>query len=204
MPKVTPAHREGRRQQILTAAQACFAREGFHRTSMQDIQREAGLSPGLTYLYFASKDDIIAAVADERNTREWALIELARGQGDGLSALRALEQGFFGALEAPEERTSRRVGVQVWAEALRNPRILEIVRRGVDEPRALLTRLLLEAQERNQLPVSVNPDALARVLIALFQGFVLQQAWDDEVDAAAYASAMESIIGPLFGARPDE
>jgi AcrR family transcriptional regulator len=166
---------------------------------MQDIQREAGLSPGLTYLYFASKDDIIAAVADERHAREWALIEQARAQGDGLSALRVLAQGFFGALEAPEERTSRRVGVQVWAEALRNPRILELVRRGVDEPRALLTDLLREAQERHELTASANPDALARVLIALFQGFVLQQAWDDEADAASYVAAIEAAVGTLFG-----
>jgi AcrR family transcriptional regulator len=171
---------------------------------MQDIQREAGLSPGLTYLYFASKDDIIAAVADERHAREWALIDQARAQGDVRAALHVLAQGFFAALAAPEERASRRVGVQVWAEALRDPRILEVVRRGVDEPRRLLAHLLNEAQQRHELPASLDPDAFARILIALFQGFVLQQAWDDQVDAAAYMAAVTSTLGALFGVRLGE
>ncbi len=37
MPKVTDAHLEARRQQILDAASACFARQGFHQTSIQDL-----------------------------------------------------------------------------------------------------------------------------------------------------------------------
>ena len=42
MPKVTEEHVAARRRQILSAALSCFAREGFHRTTMQDIFREAG------------------------------------------------------------------------------------------------------------------------------------------------------------------
>jgi len=46
MPKVTDAHRESRRRQILDASIECFAREGFHRTSMAQIIAEAGVSAG--------------------------------------------------------------------------------------------------------------------------------------------------------------
>ncbi|MCH8191827.1 MAG: helix-turn-helix transcriptional regulator [Chloroflexi bacterium] len=46
MPKITQAHLEARRQQILDAAFACFARQGFRQTTMQDIFREADLSAG--------------------------------------------------------------------------------------------------------------------------------------------------------------
>ena len=59
MPKVTQAHLEARRQQILDAAFGCFARQGFHQTTMQDICREAELSPGAVYRYFDSKEAII-------------------------------------------------------------------------------------------------------------------------------------------------
>ena len=65
MPKVTEAHLESRRQQVLDAAFACFARNGFHQTTMQDICREAQLSPGAVYRYFASKEEIIAATCLE-------------------------------------------------------------------------------------------------------------------------------------------
>ena len=62
MPKVTEEHVAARRRQILSAALRCFARQGFHRTTMQDIFREADLSPGAVYSYFGSKDELIAAI----------------------------------------------------------------------------------------------------------------------------------------------
>src|ERR1044072_1008423 len=65
MPKVSDDYLAARRQQILDAAAACFARDGFHRTSMQDIVRESGISAGLVYRYFAGKDDMIAAIVTE-------------------------------------------------------------------------------------------------------------------------------------------
>ena len=37
MPRVDDSYLESRRRHIMDAAVACFAREGFHRTTMQDI-----------------------------------------------------------------------------------------------------------------------------------------------------------------------
>ena len=44
MPKVLPEYLETRRREILDAAAACFARDGFHQASMQDICIEADRS----------------------------------------------------------------------------------------------------------------------------------------------------------------
>ena len=52
MPKVSQAHLDARRRQILDAAIECFAREGFHQTIMQDIVTQSALSPGAIYTYF--------------------------------------------------------------------------------------------------------------------------------------------------------
>ena len=80
MPKVTDAHLEARRQQILDAASACFARQGFHQTTMQDICRKAELSPGAVYRYFASKEDIIAASCQECQNQSLDMIQAAAQQ----------------------------------------------------------------------------------------------------------------------------
>jgi len=56
MPRVSDEYMARRRGEILEAAKACFAREGFHATSMRDIYRECGLSPGAVYNHFASKE----------------------------------------------------------------------------------------------------------------------------------------------------
>jgi len=62
MPRLTDEQQNERRSQILQAAGRCFTRDGFHRTSMQRICKEAGMSPGALYLYFESKEALIAAM----------------------------------------------------------------------------------------------------------------------------------------------
>ena len=65
MPKVSQAHLDARRQQILDAARARFASHGFAHTSMADIVTESGLSNGAIYRYFTSKDEIVIAVCEQ-------------------------------------------------------------------------------------------------------------------------------------------
>ena len=203
MPKVSAAHRDARRQQILDAAVACFAREGFHRTTMHDIVRESQLSPGAIYRYFAGKDAIIDAIGADRHALEIALIAAAGEAGDLRQVLRRLTRGFFALLRDPVERRRRRVAVQIWAEALRNPRLLRQVRGGVDRPRALLTALLRKGQASGALSPALSPDAVARVMIALFQGFILQQAWDPRVAVEPYLAAIDAVVDGLTnGAAP--
>jgi TetR/AcrR family transcriptional regulator, transcriptional repressor of aconitase len=197
MPKVSEAHLEARRRQIIEAAITCFSREGFHRATMQHIVREAGLSPGAIYRYFSSKEEIIEAIADERHAREQALIAAAGEEAEIQQGLRELAYAFFGSLAHPDERSRRRLGIQIWAEALRNPRMLRIVRRGVDEPRALFADVVREAQERGEFPTNLDPDGVARLVLSLFFGFVLQQAWDPRANLEAYLEVIEAGLNGL-------
>ena len=61
MPKVSEEHLRARRRQIIRAALVCLSLQGFHRTTMQDIVQESGLSVGAFYRYFESKEAIVAA-----------------------------------------------------------------------------------------------------------------------------------------------
>lgn len=200
MPKVSQAHLDARRQQIIDAALECFSREGFHRTTMQDIVRATGLSFGAIYRYFKTKDEIIEAVAQQRHRREREVIGKAAGAKDLPAALLALSREFFGELNDPQTRKDRRLGVQMWAEALRNPRMLRIARDGVEGPLRLLTELVKSAQRRGELPKGLDPEGAARVAIALFQGFVLQQAWDPKVSIAPYQAALAQMLAALVSA----
>ena len=55
---------EERRNQIIESAIKVLARDGFANTRMEDVANESGLSKGLLYWYFKSKEDIIIAIAD--------------------------------------------------------------------------------------------------------------------------------------------
>jgi AcrR family transcriptional regulator len=181
MPKVSDEHFAARRRQILDAAAACFAREGFHRTSMQDIVRASGISAGLVYRYFTGKDDVIAAIVDEWHSRRAAALDSDPAEGF-LAVLRAAGD--------PANRDELRLAVQVWAESVRNPAIRTASRANVDRPIALAAAAL-----EGRTP---DPAATARVLIAVYQGLVLQTLWDDDLDTEAYVRAAAALIAPLL------
>jgi AcrR family transcriptional regulator len=203
MPKVSPEHLAARRQQILDAALICFDRAGFHLTSMRDIFDESGLSVGAVYRYFASKEDIVEAIAEQRHTKEAELIREAIREGEPRSILHRLADLYFEWLADPDERRRRRVGVQIWAEAVHNERLRGIVQRGADQ-RLMLAGLLQEAQRRGEPPLDAAPDALTRVYLALFQGFILQQAWEPDVAIEPYLQALHAIIDVTVPGRDAE
>src|SRR6476660_8212590 len=111
-----------RRDDILAAAERCFVRAGFHRTSMQEICAAAGMSAGNLYRYFPSKEAIIAGIA-ERDRAEVAQ-DFARAD---------LSQGLFAVLEgmARHHFTVRSIEqvklcTEIMSEARRNPEIARI------------------------------------------------------------------------------
>jgi AcrR family transcriptional regulator len=197
MPKVSQSYRNARRDHILQAALVCFSRQGFHRATMQDIVKQSRLSPGAIYNYFESKEEIIEAIANERRARERALMIEARQQAGVARVFKRIRDGFFGELRNPKERLRRRVGIQLWAEAQRNPRILKIVRRGVNGPRKLLKAIISDAQRRKEISDQIDSDAMARFMIAAFQGFVLQLEWDGHIRVEPYLEILDAFLKTL-------
>src|SRR5581483_1047209 len=62
VPKIAEEVRAARREQIIAAALACFARAGYHATTMADVATQAGVSKGTPYLYFESKEALFLAL----------------------------------------------------------------------------------------------------------------------------------------------
>lgn len=198
MPKISEAQRETRRQQILDAALRCFSRDGFHNTTTADIVRESGVSQGTLYLYFATKDDIIVALADDRHQREAFLTALAHREQDPLRGLISFIELHGKGLTDPGRLDGRRVGVQGWAEALRSPRIHQSVVEGLASVREAIVRLVERGQHTGQIRPEIDPDAVARTLVAVFQGLVLQVVWGETVDLPACGRIISDMIGALL------
>ncbi|MGY2049024.1 TetR/AcrR family transcriptional regulator [Methylobacterium sp. JK268] len=59
-PRTKPA--EVRRDELMDAAQALFLRKGFAATSVSEIVEDADVAKGTFYLYFKTKDDVLAAL----------------------------------------------------------------------------------------------------------------------------------------------
>ena len=196
MPRITAARASAQRERILDAALTCFAREGFHAASMQDIVAESGLSPGAIYGYFKGKTDVVMAIASERHTMERRRMEHALTSGDIDTSLVRLVEGFVLGLRDPQEKKWRRLAVQLWAESLSNPRLKREALGGVTQAIEVLAPMIGKAQRGGRWPAHLDPESAARVLIAILQGISLQLAWDDTIDIANFAAALRIMIDP--------
>lgn len=197
MPKVTEAHLAERRQQIVDAAFACFARAGFHQTTMEDIGREANLSPGLPYRYFSSKEEIIQAAFTESLSR-LGVIEPAQDQADFSTYVEDVIRHVSARLEAPGSDIRWNVRLQAFALAARQPDEAETLRRVRSEVFDLIQENVQRGQQHGDINPSLDARAIARVLIAFFDGLALQWTADPDMDIWQAAEVVLALFNGSF------
>ncbi|MDX3380382.1 TetR/AcrR family transcriptional regulator [Streptomyces niveiscabiei] len=182
MARVSQAHLDARRRQILDAAERCFARNGFHATSMQDVLKEADLSAGAVYRYFSGKDELIRAIVGEVLGVVIEVYDEAAGESlaplpDELvpRVLRSMTKARPGRTE-DGEWVFPRLLVQAWTEVLRNPELAAQVREGYATVLGSWREVVRGYKDAGIMPQEADADALARAMIAMAQGLVTQIA----------------------------
>lgn len=198
MPKIKPETSAARRDEILEAAEICVARQGFHQTTIQDVIKQSGLSAGCIYSYFASKEDLIQAIGEYRHARDGALLQVEDAAPDPLQSLRAIARAFLGDLQKEQGIRPRRVALQLWAEALRDEVIREQVTSGIRKPIAVIAKLLRQGQRLGLIDRTVDPRNVARTMVAMFQGFVLQRLWGEPFSTNEAMDAFEVFLTGLL------
>jgi AcrR family transcriptional regulator len=200
MPKVTNEHVEARRRQILSAALRCFARQGFHRTTMQDIFREADLSPGAVYSYFKGKDEIVRSIVGAMMS---FLAESAPLFGDPLPEGRLRRPGEalaelierYRAFELGTAVERARIFPHLVGEQQRDPQLNALVRAGVGRARGGFEALARAAQERGERGPAGDPRDIGTLAVSLLQGLLIQlSVFGDELDVDAYARAAAALL----------
>lgn len=187
-------YRERRRQQILHAARRCFVRKGFHQTSMADIFAEANLSAGAVYGYFRSKSEIIEAIAEYVLGQVSQLLEPIVS-GDPAPLHEAIRQGLTASYELTfGEDGFARLAPQVWAEALRDPALAEVLRTRYWKIHGLMARLVAAEQRAGRIAPDGDPADTAKVLVGSIMGYILQGVLIGNVDADSYASGLATLV----------
>ncbi len=162
-----------RKAQILDAALRVFARKGFHKARMDDIAQEAGLSKGLLYWYFRSKDALIEAlltVLFEPDLRdlERLLADTARPIPE---RLRELARNALSTLLP--YRDLMPIVYEFYALATRPGPVQKAIQTYYRRYRQLLAQLLRQGIERGELRADLDPELTALGILAQFEGLAL-------------------------------
>jgi AcrR family transcriptional regulator len=171
MPKVSQDYLNARRAEILDAAWACLARNGYHNTTMQDIATEAGLSYGAVYTYFPSKEQVLHAIFDRISEVGRTIVDTATATVAGpRNVLEAIGRVTFGNFAQDNFDSVTRADVEIWPEMLRDDSLREKFREGVYYWHGVVTRLLSESQQRGELRPDVDPATIAALDMCAFEG----------------------------------
>jgi TetR/AcrR family transcriptional regulator, repressor for uid operon len=159
-----------RRSQILDAALVCFAKRGFHQTSMHDISGEAGISVGLIYRYFENKESVISAMAARHKEEIQQMLERAR---QAPSLLESLEILFTAHCCEDAPQVVSAFVVDLYAEASRNQQLADLVRDVLETAMDGVKDLIARAPEAQGTAHGLSPNELAELIFAVARGMLM-------------------------------
>jgi len=187
---------EERKNQILEAAIAAFARLGFQQTRMDDIASQAGLSKGALYLYYKSKDAIIAALLKYFFAQEFnRLQEFVESDRDMpvSEQLMILTRQLASAMKWMARLMP--IAFEFYALAGREKDVRQFLQEYFKAYRDELARLIQRGVERSEFRV-VDAESSAITLAALFEGLALLYFVDPQ--ALQWAEQAEASVQLLL------
>jgi AcrR family transcriptional regulator len=201
MPKRTAAHTAAMRERILEGGRRAFIGGGYRGTTVPTIAAEAGVSVGLIYRYFPSKEELFLELCLSGTAAELqALAERIRTITDPVERLRvAVESSFealFDAIGAP-------LVLQALSAAPADQRVrAALVRRGTDL-RAFSAAFIRDAMARGEVEAGVDVEDIALVAATLLDGALVAVAEQgDALDRAALRETIVRAVAAVAGLRP--
>ncbi len=170
--------KERRRQEIMVAAKRVFSKKGYERTKMEDIAREAELSPGTLYLYFKSKSELHASLS--LRVLQFINIKLEHVINDSFDSFEqrqhALMKAMFDIYEFDAMVLNNVFHLQS-SESLQklSPELMDEINTLAARALRNMAGIFQEGIDDEQI-VDVHPMALVDILWGLFSGIVM---WEE-------------------------
>ena len=174
------------------------------RPRCPDIAAEAGVSAGAPYRYFASKEEIILAIAADafrliftpvqQRAADTAAASVADLVAASLEALSAETVTDAAGHAVPVEELLR-CAVQAWSELLRNDAVRTRAVEGFESVSHSIADALRRGRAAGTVASLVDPERGARVVLGLLHGFLLQRVAFDLTDAAGFGDDIRMLFG---------
>ena len=183
---------EERKNQILEAAIAVFARLGFDQSRMEDIAGQAGLSKGALYLYYKSKDAIVAALLKYFFAQEFKRLQTfveTDQEGSVVEQVLTLTRQLVQAMQWMAKMMP--IAFEFYALAGRDQEVRQFLKQYYQDYRRALASLIERGIKQGEFR-AVDSQTAATSLVALYEGLALLFFVDPEADQ--WAEQVETSV----------
>jgi AcrR family transcriptional regulator len=161
---------------------------------MHDICREARVSPGALYIYFDSKEALIAGIAErDRATFAERLSNMARAT-DFLRGLSELGEQYF--VDEPQHK--QLMCIEIGVESTRNARVGDIYRKVDKFVTDKFIELFQRLKDEGRIAPTFDIATAVKVFTVLGDGVFWRRAIDPEFDARAVLPALVTLVGLML------
>ncbi len=182
MPKVSQAHLDHRRAEILDGARSAFAKHGYAGATVARLEEATGLSRGAIFHYFGSKRDLFVQLSVEENRRYVDLI-VERGLDEALRAMANADPEWLGIL------------FEIQVRIRHDPEFVRKLDEATDA-RDRLVAWLTDAQARGEFRQDIDFLHIGRFASIVLNGLALRVVGGDEVDVEPLIRLLHDAIAP--------
>jgi AcrR family transcriptional regulator len=155
------------RSRLLDAARTAFAERGYPATRVDDITQHAGTSHGAFYLYFANKQDIMEALADETSQAMFELADNLEGITPGEAGYQHLRRWITQFVDIYQRNAPV---VAAWIQAADDTRFVQLGREVLQKFAGRIALVIHESVDLDA-PHPINPGIAATALVAMIERF---------------------------------
>lgn len=188
------------RERILNAAQQCFIDYGFHAAGMARIAQTAGMSPGLIYRYFESKNAIVLAIIERQLQEKRADISAL---GEEVDLRPRVAQLFDSWRERDPAVMNAALFLEMSSEASRNPDIATALAAadrtsGADFRGWLQQRARAGGAEPDDREIRVRALALG----CLIEGLAVRAVREPDIEPEVLQATLDLLLPQLTTFKP--
>ncbi len=186
-----------RKEQILQAAFKVASSEGLDKLTVRRVAANAGLSNGLVFFHFKSKDALLVALLD------WLLEgTIATRIRPEIASLPSAKERLLAIVRheisrLPDKRQQVELFFSFWAMGTRHPQVRHKIQERLEHYRAMFRPLAAEilAQDPATLP-GISAESLSAMVVAIIEGCAMQVTMAPEhFDVEAFIASTERLFG---------
>lgn len=178
--------REARREDIEQAALKCFAMNGYHATTISHIAKEAGISKGLLYNYFSSKEELLSVLF--LNFSEEIMLRIDTDRNHVIDDNEAEEFVAKYLAFIDENRDYCKLFIQITVQ----PGILEMLQKGEVGEKAMENQIILMDYFKRLSKGNAEVDMM--FFTSLIKGFSMQYVFAPEMVTSSQIKGIKDLL----------